>query len=301
MRRKDENYENEVVLKFDKRDVESMIARDLKLPKRMSKSFDFIYDKLVKFGKFIDLTGKTEIDFEDVKKDEGKNYDWFAVKYDEIYLIIRCYHAHFTIFIRSIEPDEFMVKINPDAVRKSYGAFTLYTNTENMSDEESDSRVDYPFQDINKCIFNLFPLIKEDNFHSLWNDLSFQRPEFCEVKQAFYQRGGWGSDVDIYSIDLMIYCAEELSNEHTTHFAQNEMVEKVKTIKVGDKISSYLVEEVRTDLGDSDEPYYHGVGLCLKNTNFEDSKASWSDVYSLTQFYFDYMFPREEEKREEKM
>jgi hypothetical protein len=39
---------------------------------------------------------------------------------------------------------------------------------------------------------------------------------------------------------------------------------------------------------------YHNVGISLLNRNFPDSKPSWSDVYSLTEYYYNSLFEDEE-------
>ena len=72
---------------------------------------------------------------------------------------------------------------------------------------------------------------------------------------------------------------------------ENDMIDKIKTIKVGDMLGAYKVTEVNTKVKDG---YYHDAGLSLQNTNFKKEKSKWQDVYSLCMFYFRYVFPEKE-------
>lgn len=98
----------------------------------------------------------------------------------------------------------------------------------------------------------------------------------------------------IYSVDKLIFCAEELSSTHTALFAENEMLEKLKEItdRVGEKFDhQYTIKEVRTEFPKQySDPYYHGVGLNLEK---EDGKTDFQDVYSLTMYYYESIFKTE--------
>jgi hypothetical protein len=96
---------------------------------------------------------------------------------------------------------------------------------------------------------------------------------------------------------MFIFACDELFQRYLEIFSETEMLEKIKTMKVGDKIGDdkypYEVVEIRTEVKDD---YYHGVGLVLKQTNFTGkTEEKWDDVYSLTRWRYNEVFGIKEE------
>jgi hypothetical protein len=268
------------IFKFEKSDIVMHITYELRLCEKFETAFDYLLTKLP--------IQKLKKDLGKMKWTEGKNYDWAIIQKNNVIFIIRKYGSHFTIFVKSITE-----KRGYD--RTKYGCFMFSTDTKKMSDEESDMRIHDNFCDLNKYISNLFDFIGEDKIHALWNSSSFERDEYIKIKNVWN-----GSQEDISSIDDFIFCLEELFGKYCELFAETNMFEKIKTIKIGEKLGSYEVLSIKTELKDG---YYHGVGLTLKGTNGADSKRFY-DVYSLTQYYYDSIFPEEVEeakKANEKM
>lgn len=90
-------------------------------------------------------------------------------------------------------------------------------------------------------------------------------PEYIEVKLAYI-------DDSIYSFDLLIFACEELFRLYVDFFAQNEMIERIKELKVGDLLDEVL--EITMINAELDVDNYHNVGISLLNRNFPDSKPS---------------------------
>jgi hypothetical protein len=268
--------------KFSNRDLEFKIVHDLKLLEKMGKSFDFIYDKLVKKNAFLDVTNLDEIDLETISWDEGKNYNWCTIKDDKLDFIIRKYGNHHTIYTRLTKIEKFNTQ---EYKEFEYSGLTFHTNTENLSDELSDFYCDQNSHDLNIHFKELCKFIKGDKFESLWNDYSFKRPKHVEIEQIFNGRER------IYSVDKLMFCAEELSSSHEFFFAENEMVDKLKTLKVGDKFgNNSIIKEINLKYLKDEEIYYNGVGLTSVYNDDVDSKGDWHDVYSLTHYYFEEVF-----------
>jgi hypothetical protein len=260
------------VLKFDKSsEIDSFLQYTLRLQKRMGKSFDYIFETLKNNKLHSDFSKKKKFDLSKVKFDEGKSYNWFAITYKNVRLVVRQYGTHLTIFTCLVSDE--------GRYFNNYSAITFNTKSELLSDRESDLRCDQPFLDINECLPKLFELVQEENEHSFWNELSFPRPKHCEVKIAFY------SD-RVYSIDLSVYCAEELSNIHLKLFAENDMFKKLSELKVGEKINCFGEKEILRIDTELEDDYYHGVGVMID----DDGREKFEDVYSLTSWYFDSIF-----------
>ncbi len=263
---------------FEERDITSHMMRELKLGRKFKDSFNYILTKLP--------IQKLKADLSKLKWDEGKNYDWAIIKDGLVTLIFRKYSDHFTIFfkVEAGPEDDYTLTYN-----KGYGCFSFHTNKDKLSDEDSDSRVDDNFLDLNKYIKAIIKLLADGDVHSLWNSYSLKnpdevsRPEYIELKNIWN-----GGNEDISSINDFIFCCDELFNKYLELFAQTDMMNKIKKIKAGDMLGVYKVVRVNPKTKDS---YYHDAGLELKNTNFKDSKPSWADVYSLTRYYLNYVFP----------
>jgi len=259
------------VFKFDKNDITMHMYYDLKLCEKLKSAFDYLLTKLP--------VQKLKKDLSKLKWNKGKNYNWAIIQKDNVIFILRQYQSHFTIFTKVVKEDRYGTKL---------GCFTFNTDSDMLSDDESDARCDNEFYDLNKYIVALMDFIGEGNIHSLWNDFSFKREKYIKIKNV------WNGGEYFSSIDDFIFCLEELFGKYLELFAQTDMFEKIKTIKKGEMLGTHKVLDVKTDLKDE---YYHGVGLILKGTNGADSK-SWQDVYSLTRWYYGSIFPEEVKKVE---
>lgn len=161
-----------------------------------------------------------------------------------------------------------------------------------MTDDVNDDYVNDNYKDIDFYIKPLLKVIRDDDVSMLWNDAFFNRPDHLDIKIA------WTGHDDLHSIENFIYCCEELFRKHCDMFAENEMVERIQTINVGDILDkSYVVTKVNKKVHNGG--YYHGTGISLSNLNFPDSNPIWADVYSLTTYYLKYMFPETEIKKQE--
>ncbi len=289
----------ETVFNFSNDHVKAKIAYDLQLFKRIGKSFDYTHKKLVSLGHHV------EGDKPQLSKGiciEGKNYNWVAVTSGNVKILIRTYDNHFTVYTCLEETHEYKnTKTGKMCTYtdKEYGAFTYHTDTTKITiddeiegipkpkNKDEDYIEDYymdcfynnPFTMFNTQLKGLIDVIGKHEVHTLWNDYSFARPKFVSIKIAY-------NGESVSSFDKLFFCAEELSCKHMELFAENEMLEGIKKFKVGDefkgKFNKGIITEVRTEVEDG---YYHGVGLTIGE--------EWCDVYSLTHWDLDGVFPDE--------
>lgn len=248
-------YKLRDIFSFSERDLYFYLLHEMNLSRKFKQSFNYIISRLPihKLKPLIEL-----------KWDEGKNYHWSIIEHDNIILIFRQYGYHFTIFFKNLNSSDYLGK---------YGCFFF--------DNNQNSDVDY-FTELDKLLPSLIQLLKDGDIQSLWNNYSFPRPDYIEFKNI------WNGGDDLSSIDNFVFCCDELFDKYLELFAETDMLDKIKTIKVGDMISTYKVENVITE---SKDGYYHGVGLKWHNTNFPESGNIWNDVYSLTRYYINYLFP----------
>lgn len=224
-----------------------------------------------------------KIDLNKIKENEGKNYHWSTVNYENVTLVIRRYRYHLTIFTRV---NKAPTKVGREA-KIEYGAFTFHTDMEKFEDkhdEMMDKYYDKPFTDLNVIIKDLIKLLmeKDGSVHWVWNSASLKRPDHVEIKLAF-------AGNDINSLDNFVFCIEELENIFQTLFAENTMLQKLKEYKnrVGEKLNeNYIIGKVSTNIKDG---YYHGAGIILIDAKDKKEK-NFKDVYSLTRYYFDDIF-----------
>lgn len=265
------DYRNEKILIFDNNDVYNKILRDLKLIKRLGKSFDFIYEKLIVENK--DFNGK---DLNTLKFNEGKNYNWVAFTVEDVKFIIRQYGSHLTVYLKFLRYECESYK------DYEYGAFTFHADIDklNIDDDEHDRLhelyYEEPLHEFNKTFTSLLKNIKKRHLHGIWNDLSYERPKHCKVNLIF-------DGESISSVDKLIFCAEEFSTLHVQLFAENEMIEMLKNIKLvkGMKLGRDKIESINTKFPtDYSDPYYHAIGIKPVGTHL-------SDVYSLTRWYLE--------------
>lgn len=265
---------------FDKHDVEKYIQYELKVMSNMEGTFNYVFEKLKEKKHFLDLDKKSgEIELHKVKADEGKSYNWIAVKSGDVDLIIRTYNTHHTIFTKRNKSRKIGEDFNYDCSR--YSAFTFRTNTDGLGDKLHDSYCDNPFIDLNAALPQIIEHCNIDRIQSLWNTAGFIRPEYCEVKNAY-------DGESIHSVDTMIYCAEELTSKHMELFAQNDMMKTLEVLQakgvIGEKFERGTVKSISTKFPkEYSEPYYHAIGIEIN----EGDKRKFHDVYSLTYWYMD--------------
>lgn len=266
---------NKEIFNFDDNRSKERYFRD----KNLYTKIKFCFKYLENYLPVNKVSKDNTFDFSTLKIDEGKNYDWFFLVSDNVKLLFRQYGNHFTIFALNIHKEgDYFNKMSQ---------FSIHDNLEKISDKIHDHYVDNPFLSIEKMLPQLFKMVEEGDLRSMWNDLCLEREKFTEVKTAFV------GDEGVDSLDDVIFGCDELFQMYLEKFSENEMLEKIKTLKVGDMFSSYKITKIRTEVEDE---YYHGVGLNYINTNFPDSKADWSDVYSLTRWHYDEIFGNPLEK-----
>ncbi len=281
------------IFKFDSDELRMNMDYDMNLFARASKPLGYIMEILEKTGHGLTIKSLDNPQIEKVKLQKGKSYNWGVISYENFKFLIRVYGYHLTIFIRSSKPCDYREgkMVHHDA------AFSIYAELDRMDgdkrDEISEGYYDNPFQDLNVMFKRMIEYLKEDNFHCFWNDVSIPRPKHVEIKQAYEKKSSFMGEARIFSYDLTIFCMEEIDSMHCQLFAENTMFDKLKELKVGQPFGSRsTIKEIRSKLKDG---YYHGVGVTAVN---EDGKEDWSDVYSLTRWHYDEVFPKEEEKKE---
>lgn len=252
----------ESLIKFDKQSVSYQLIYDMKCRENFQFGFNYLANKisLKKIGNLSKM-----------KWIEGKNYDWIGLRDKDVIILIRKYHTHFTIYFKREKQNS----------SEYYGCFIFSTNNEMLSDEESDKRVDDNCIDLNKHIKRLVDVIRERKIHSIWNNYSYKREKYIELKNV------WNGGEDICNIDDFIFALEELGNKFTSVFSKTDMLERIKSIKVDDVVGGYKVKNVITEPKDE---YYHGVGIDVEGHYF-------MDVYFLTNWNFEELFS--EKEREE--
>lgn len=247
------------LFKFDNHELNSFINFKLCVPKKMKKAFHYINEK-------IGIQTKNRLS--KLTWFETKNYNWAAFKRENFTFLVRQYGCHFTFY--------GYIEYENDYLNEMFG-FTFYSETNKLSGAESDKRVDDSFFDIDNVFDSMFKDMREGHVYSLSFNAKVRELEHVEIKRIFKNK-------EIYSYDLLVFASEEISNLERDLFAENEMFEKIKTMNVGDKVGKYEVLQVFSELKNE---YYHGVGLKLND------KSYIKDVYDLTQWYFEDIFPKE--------
>ena len=86
-----------------------------------------------------------------------------------------------------------------------------------------------------------------------------------------------------------------MQNQHLELFAENDMLEKIKTMsdKIGEEFDKdfhgkRIIKEIRTEFPKQYcDPYYHGIGILIENAKGE---TKFEDVYSLTNWHLNEVF-----------
>jgi hypothetical protein len=180
------------VFNFSKDSIINHIIYDLKLLKKIGKSFEYVFEKLQTKKYHLEIKNQTEFRLEKLKWSEDKNYKWICITKDNVKLLIRSYGTHHTIFTKLVETHKFDDNTSYD--EKIYSAFTFFSNLENVGDELHDSYIDNPYTDLNGLLLDIISFVKEDQVHGMWNDYSFKRPKWCEVENVY--NGGTITSVD---------------------------------------------------------------------------------------------------------
>ncbi len=267
------------IFKFEKSDLTSYIEYELKTVSKFKEPLNYVIKSLERLGNSLTIKSlDKKIDLSKIKENEGKNYHWSAINYKNVTLVIRRYNQHLTIFTK-------VVKESDRGYDKSeYGAFSLNTDMDKFGDKHDemlDKYWDKPFTDLNVIIKDLLNMLIDRTLGVswVWNSAALKRPDHVNLKLAF-------SNNNISSLDDFTFCMEEISSIYMQMFAESTMVKKLKeyagktNIKLNDR---YKVGKVTTTVKDG---YYHAVGMEI----IDKKDKTFRDVYSLTQYYFDYIF-----------
>lgn len=271
---------------FDKDSITRHIEHKLETFSKMKEPFKFVVKKLIEKGHNIIVDDLEDYDLNKIVEDEGKNYNWSVVQYENVTLLMRRYGTHITIFtqITTDRKDPFSEGRNVN-----YGAFTLNVDTEKFDDDKQDEMMemyyDSPFTDLNVIFKNFIECIdrKRGDIHWVWNPSSMARPDHVKVKYVF-------SGKSISSVDTFIFCMEELTNAFQSLFAETTIVERLKDLKgkEGKKLDSrYILKEVREDVSDC----FHNAGMTVIDTFGGKKESKWNDVYLIGMHYLEHIFP----------
>ncbi|WP_300571224.1 hypothetical protein [Flavobacterium sp.] len=261
---------NKEIFNFDDNRVKENIVYKDKIVKKIKHCMKYLENHLP----VNELDKDNKFDFNKIKFDEGKNYDWFFLNNEKVTILVRQYRCHFTFFT--------MNKHEVDSYFNKLAIFTLHDDSEKMEDNLSDEYCDNNFKTLEEVLPQLVDIIAEQKVGGMWNPLSFVRPKFTEVKIAFV------GEESVHSLDTLIFACDELFHMYLMKFAENETLAKLKDLKAGDAFGKYYtIASVSLDLK---EGYYHGVGLKKYRNNDETKKEDWSDVYSLTRYEYETLF-----------
>lgn len=249
--------------KFSDQNVKAQIARENQMERKLMHCFKYLQHNLP----INELTKDNTFDFETIKFNEGKNYDWFVLKNEKTTMILRRYSNHFTFYTYTTAC-EYQNKLS---------VFSMEDDRDLMDDELSDNFIDYPFQSLEALLPRLIEMIEDDKVWLIWNDVSLEREKYTKFKLAMNGR----ERVD--NLDFLIFACDELYSTYSCTVGENEVLEQLKGYNVGDKFGSYFIQEIRTEHKDGDN--YHGCGLVISQT--PKGKGKWQDVYSLVGFYYD--------------
>lgn len=265
------------VFKFEKRDITSVISYKLKLKERISKSINYVSEKLKMLGhyQYYDNIADCKTLSEDLFREE-KNDKWITLEFENIKLVIRHFRQHFTIFYNSVTI--YPLDNGGEYKEPATGCFEFLINLKKCTRDEHDEVLETSYEIFIEHLPTMIQMLKDNKIHAIWNDLSFKRPKFCDAKTYF-------KNYEIDDVDHYIFCAEEISRMHLFLFAENEMYEKLKDLKVGDIFYSEVkINRISTK---NDNHYYHSAGIEVEDRG----RTEFHDVYSLTRWYLQYIFP----------
>lgn len=264
------------IIKFDDNDAERHFVRHHKIVTRVKYAMNYLLNHLP----INELDENNSFDFENLKFDEGKNYNWYFLNKKNLTILVRQYRGHFTFFTLSKRDKD--AEINFDDYFSKLGIFTIHNESSLMDDATSDAHCDNPFLTLETLLPQLVEILDKGSVHSIWNDLCFERPKYTKVKIALT-----GED-SVSSLDTLNFACDEICSMFAEKYAENEVLEKLKTLKVGDDFGKYYtITKINTEVNDG---YYHAVGLYKQRKEKDDSKPEWADVYSLARYYYDELY-----------
>lgn len=271
------------VFDFDKDDVTRHIQYELKTLDKMARAFDYVYSKLTGLGNALYCKpDDTKFDLDSAKPSEGKNYNWLAIGCDNAHLLIRTYGTHHTIYTKLTETRTYGKGEKERTYNHyRYAAFTFHTNTRRAAEDQQDFLNENNFHDLEQAMPQILTHILDKEVQCLWNSVGFLRPDYVEIRNIY-------DSESIISVDKLIFCAEELSNKQMELYSEIEVLEILKSLPadtIGKTIGRYEITEVRTEFPkDYSEPYYHGVGIIVKER--VDYQRIY-DVYTLCRYHLD--------------
>ena len=248
--------------KFSDQNVKVNIARENDMERKLKHCFDYLQNTLP----INELSKDNTFDFDNIKFEEGKNYDWFILKNEKTSIILRQYSNHFTCYAYTTAK-KYQHKLS---------VFSMHDDIDKMDDDISDSFCDDPYQTLTTVLPRLIEMIEDDKVWLLWNPQSLKRPKYTDFKIAM------NGHESVDNLDLLIFACDELYHTYTCAVAEHDTLEQLKGYKVGDEFGSYFIQEIRTEHKEGDD--YHGCGLVISDT--PKGKGKWQDVYSLVAFYY---------------
>ena len=251
------------------------IKRGVLMKHKLKEKIDYFFDYFFKNKRIpINKVKKDNtFDFGKLKFSVGKNYDWFFLVKDNLTILVRQYRSHFTIYSK-------ITKEGVESYFEKPNVFTFYTNDELITDDKlNDQLCDNPFLHLSQLLPQIIEHLTNDKFHLLSNTASLKHPKYIEIEEVY----GGGDDVD--KLDTLLFACDELFQKFLECYAENEMLEYIKTLNVGDTFgTSYTITEIHTNVKDD---YYHSVGLKYDYNCFTGVvEKKWDDVYSLTRWKY---------------
>lgn len=266
------------LFKFEKDTVTNYLIREVKLLSKIKKAFNYVANKLPNQAPTTDL--------ETLNWLKGKSYNWCVIKKGDVTLIIRQYGTHFTIFTKLAKKDKHFDgedELDYFEINK-YGCFIFHSDSTLLSDKESDALCDDRFLDLNKSISQIIELVSKDKTQ-FWNPYTLERPKHVIVESVY-------NSENISSVDKIIFASEELFQLNLVLFSEIDVIDKIKEFKVGDNFGKdfhgdVTINKIKTEVVDD---YYHAVGIETIDSN---GKKDFKDVYCLTRYYYENLFPKE--------
>ncbi len=265
---------SEEIIKYSESDVQSSIVFKGRYSNRVKSIMGYLENHLP----INKVTKKNTFNFSKLKFHEGKNYDWFFLVNGNVQLLIRQYRLHFTIFAINKKEKSYSNKSSIFTIDTDFDRVVRSPENDKLSDKHCDNN----FLTFQALLPLIFEKVEADEVHTLWNSLCFPTEKHTKAKAVFI------GDESVYCLNTTIFAMDEISNIYGQYFAQNEVLEQLKTLSVGDAFgSAYTISSIKTEVKNN---YYHAVGLRYYSNDDETKKETWSDVYSLSRFYFSELF-----------
>lgn len=259
------------IFNFDDSRLKEEINRNYGLTDKIKTSFKYLEGKLPQ--------NKITKTLRNIKTREGKSYEYFMFKDKEVSILVRQYSRHLTFYVYNRPTGE------KEYYKRGITIFTVFDDDEKMTDDDwnEDDKIT-----LKKVLPQIIELARAGKLHAVWNSLCLIVPKYTEVKLI--------ADDTVHNLDTLIFACDEIAQLHLELFSENEVLEKIKTFKKGDAFGSVLeITGTRTVVKDN---YFHGVGISTKRTDEfgmkHEKEDKWNDVYSLTRWYYDELFPSEQ-------